>query len=147
MRTKIAEVRLAPGQVGFYDDLTNIHLTLTKPYANVYQGMNTSGLQRSVNSKRLLLTWGSLRPTPLSISEPVSAPVSKMAAPVMPKAEQATVALEEVSVEEIAPIVEEVVPVVEEAPVEEAPKTAKKRSTKKKAETEVVEAETVKEEE
>lgn len=142
MRIKIADIRLAPGQVGFYDELTNIHLTLTKPYGSVYQGMNTSGLQRSVNSGRLILTWGSLRPTPVAASEeaPISQPVAEKAkAAQLVKEEVKEVAVEEsiqvmnleeeVSVE--TEVVEETVEAVEVETIEEAPKASKKKSTKK----------------
>lgn len=137
MRNKIAELRLAPGQVGFYDELTNIHLTLTKPYANVYQGMNTSGLQRSVNSKRLILTWGSLKPAPITASEEVY--MTKPVVETRPVVEVKEVVLEEpvqeVIVEEV-PVVEEVKEEVVEEVVEEAPKATKKKTAKKKADKE-----------
>lgn len=59
----IATVRLAPGQVGFYDDLTRIHLTIQNPEKHVLSGHNTSNIKIAVGSKRLLLVSGSLNPT------------------------------------------------------------------------------------
>lgn len=137
MRIKIAEIRLAPGQVGFYDELTNIHLTLTKPYGNVYQGMNTSGLQRSVNSGRLLLVWGSLRPAPISMTEetPVVLPTAEKvkAEPVVEAKEiPAEEPIQLMSIEEEVPVEAETLEVIEEEVVEEAPKASKKKSTSKK---------------
>lgn len=137
MRNKIAEIRLAPGQVGFYDELTNIHLTLTKPFAFVYQGMNTSGLQRSVNSRRLSLVWGSLKPAPIKADEAFVTP----AKPVTVEQVKAPI-IQEPVIEEIkeveAPVVVEEAPVIEEAPiveeVKEAPKKSTKKSSKKKEE-------------
>lgn len=143
MRIKIAELRLAPGQVGFYDELTNIHLTLTRPFASVYQGMNTSRLQQSVNSGRLILVSGSLRPAPVKASEEVAVePVVAKAKTAPAKKEETLVeepAVEvkaaEVKVEETAEVAVETLAVeaetVEEVETEEAPK-AKKRTSKKK---------------
>ena len=61
MTTKkvIAVVRLNAGQGAYYDELTRIHLTVRHPQANVYAGMNVSGLRRSVKSGRLRLVQGS----------------------------------------------------------------------------------------
>lgn len=61
-RKVIAIVRLNPGQGAYYDELTRIHLTVRSPQANVYAGMNTEGLKRSVKSGRLRLVQGSFGP-------------------------------------------------------------------------------------
>ena len=58
----IGLVRLAPGEVGFYDELTRIHLTISKPQREILSGMNTTNIKRSVQSGRLLLVSGSLDP-------------------------------------------------------------------------------------
>lgn len=144
MRIKIAELRLAPGQVGFYDELTNIHLTLTSPFASVYQGMNTSRLQQSVNSGRLILVSGSLKPAPVRAAEEVVVETKTVKA-AETKVQQAKVVEEEAKVEEIkveetvatlsleAEEVTEETKVVEEEEVE-APKTKKRTSKKKEVE-------------
>lgn len=62
MKNIIAYVRLAPGQVGFYDELTRIHLTISNPQAAILAGMNTTNIKRSVRSGRLILVSGSLEP-------------------------------------------------------------------------------------
>jgi len=130
MRIKIAELRLAPGQVGFYDELTNIHLTLTRPFASVYQGMNTSRLQQSVNSGRLILVSGSLRPAPINVSEEIEVETVINKDKVEPSKKEETTVVE-VKAEE--PAIKEVVAetVVE---IEEAPKTKKRTSKKKEVE-------------
>ena len=69
MKKIIAKIGLAQGQVGFYDQLTNIHLTMTSPFANIYQGMNTSRIKASIASKRLNLISGSLDPEEIEQSE------------------------------------------------------------------------------
>lgn len=134
MRIKIAELRLAPGQVGFYDELTNIHLTLTSPFASVYQGMNTSRLQQSVNSGRLILISGSLKPAPVRAAEEVVVETKavKTEEAKVEKAKPVEKKVEEIKVEEVAaaPLTEEV-KAEEVIEVEEAPK-AKKRTSKKK---------------
>ena len=57
---QIAVVRLAPGQVGYYDELSRIHLTIGNPERAVYAGTNCSQLRKSVKSGRLRLISGSL---------------------------------------------------------------------------------------
>lgn len=144
MRIKIAELRLAPGQVGFYDELTNIHLTLTSPFASVYQGMNTSRLQQSVNSGRLILVSGSLKPAPVRIAEEVvveekaakvaKAKVEEKVVPVTAEiAEPVEAKVEEIKVEEVATEIVETLEVQEEV-VQEAPKSKKRTSKKKEVE-------------
>lgn len=73
---EIAVVRLAPGQVGFYDDLTRIHLTIAKPVEAVYSHMNTEKLKRAVAYRRIILVSGTLDPetnieNSIKINEPV----------------------------------------------------------------------------
>lgn len=145
MRIKIAEIRLAPGQVGFYDELTNIHLTLSRPFATVYQGMNTSRLQQSVNSGRLILVQGSLKPEPISLAaeEAVPAPVVAKAKAVQAPAKEvkaepvqeaeaiATLSLEEEVVAE-AVVEEAVEEAVEEVATEEVVEAKSKKKTSKK---------------
>ena len=56
----IAIVRLAPGEVGFYDELTGIHFTRAKPERPIYAGMNTKNLRTGVKYGRLQLVSGTL---------------------------------------------------------------------------------------
>lgn len=58
--TIIATIRLARGQVGFYDDLTRIHLTMQNPEKHVLSGHNTRNIKTAVASKRLILVSGTL---------------------------------------------------------------------------------------
>lgn len=60
---RIAIIKLARGEVGFFDDLTRIHLTLSRPSADVYDYMNTAKLRRAVSGKVIDLVAGSLMPT------------------------------------------------------------------------------------
>lgn len=57
---QIAVIRLSKGQVGYYDELSRIHLTLNKPEAIIYAGTNCTQLRRSIKSGRLKLISGSL---------------------------------------------------------------------------------------
>ena len=54
----IAKIRLAKGEVAFYDELSRIHLTLSRPTADVYDYMNTAALRRAVMNKRITLVAG-----------------------------------------------------------------------------------------
>ena len=69
---QIAVIRLAPGQVGYYDELSRIHLTIGNPERAVYAGTNCSQLRKSVKSGRLRLISGSLGEdkTPIKIHKP-----------------------------------------------------------------------------
>lgn len=73
----IAVIRLRPGQGGFYDELSRIHLTVGSPEATVYAGTNCSQLRRSVRSGRLALISGSLgteeKPKPITKANEFSA--------------------------------------------------------------------------
>lgn len=67
----IGIVRLAPGQVGYFDDLTRIHLTIASPEKPVISGMNTNNLKRAVKSGRILLSSGSLDASAVKAQAPV----------------------------------------------------------------------------
>ena len=114
-REIIAEIRLAPGEVGYYDDYSRLYLSTAKPSAYIYAGMNTTQIRKSIRSGRLRLISGSLTGKPA----PKKEEVKKEA----PQKEEVKV---EAPAEEPAqtPVVEEVVeaPAVEisETPVEEA---------------------------
>jgi len=108
MRDVVATIRLAPGEVGFYDEYTRIHLTYAKPEAFVFAGMNVTQIRNSVRSGRLLLKSGTLgagaKPVPVATPEPE----------VIPVVEEVVVIPEPIVVPE--PIVEEI---IEETPIAE----------------------------
>lgn len=56
----IATIKLAPGQVGFYDPLSRIHLTLGNPTATVYSGTNCATLRRNVKAGIIRILDGTL---------------------------------------------------------------------------------------
>lgn len=56
----IATIKLAPGQVGFYDPLSRIHLTLGNPVATVYSGTNCAALRRNVKAGIIRILEGTL---------------------------------------------------------------------------------------
>ena len=56
----IAVVKLAPGNIGWYDALTGIHLTLARPTSNVYSGSNTTNLTKALRERVIELVTGSL---------------------------------------------------------------------------------------
>ena len=59
-RKPMAVIKLARGQVGYYDELSRIHLTIGNPTATVYTGTNVAQIRRSISSGRLILVSGSL---------------------------------------------------------------------------------------
>ena len=60
MRAPIAKIRINAGNPGWYDPLTNIHLTITRPEAFVYEGSNTTNIRRSVSHGLVHILEGSL---------------------------------------------------------------------------------------
>lgn len=60
MREVIATIKLAAGRVGFYDELSRIHLTLGAPTAHVYSGTNCARLRRAVRDGVIRLVDGTL---------------------------------------------------------------------------------------
>lgn len=131
----IAVVKLAPGEVGFYDELTRTHLTIANPFAKIYEWMNTSAIQRALRFKRLVLIAGTLNPAvKTAIKEEEKLNIVSPKIEVTPVVETAPVA-EEIAVTE--KVIEEAAPVEEVTVVEETieqPETTKKKSTRKKKE-------------
>ena len=142
MRAPIAKIRINAGNPGWYDSLTNIHLTITRPEALVYEGSNTTNIKRAVSFGLVHVTEGSLEEeVKVEESKPVAKQVVREVAPqVEVKTEE--VATEETVVEEVKEETTETVETVEETKeVEEAQeekpkakKTTKKKSTKKDVE-------------
>lgn len=145
MAQVIGVIKLAPGEVGFYDEISKIHLTMSRPKAEVYDYMNTTKLIRAVRSKVLILVAGSLNAArtlneeaPVAKLKKVSAQVVKEEKVVEETIPQVAMFAEEIIVpEEVQPLVEEtateeeVVEEVQEEVVEiEQPK--KRTTTKKK---------------
>jgi hypothetical protein len=114
----IAVIRLAPGEVGFFDPHTKIHLTMAKQTAPVYPGPNLDGIRRSVKSKRLMLISGTLDTSKPIIQEAV--PAVKAEEVAVPVAIEVAAAPEEIAV--IEPVAEEIV--IEEAAIEVADEVA-----------------------
>lgn len=161
---QLAIIALAPGQIGFYDDLSGLHLSLANREARVLSGMNTAGLVQAVQSGKITVVSGSLGSETFLYQEAVKAIptyyrlldkkkkqlLKKSVKPIEARelvenkeieVQVEKVVLEETAAEAIELETEEVVvPEVEEIKEEAAPK---KRSRKKKevAETEVAEVE------
>lgn len=134
MRAPIAKIRINAGNPGWYDSLTNIHLTITRPEALVYEGSNTTNIKRAVSFGLVHVTEGSLDEEVKIETIAVKKEVVREVAP------QVEVKTEEVVTEEVKPVevqTEETQEVAKEEVVEEKPKakkTTKKKSTKKDAE-------------
>lgn len=69
----IAEIKLAPGEIGYYDDYSRIYLTSTKPSAYIYAGTNCTQIKHSIKAGRLRLVNGSFdvpKPVVNTVSQP-----------------------------------------------------------------------------
>ena len=124
MRMPIARIRIAAGNPGWYDPLTNIHLTITRPEAFVYEGQNPTNIKTAIACKLVSLIEGSLDPIkreeePIIVSEPVRGQEPKQDEVVVESVKKETVINEEVTTEE-------------EPKVETKKRTTRKTTTKKK---------------
>ena len=132
-KTVIAEVRLAPGEVGYYDDYSHIYLNINRPSALIYSGTNCTQLKRSVKSGRLRLISGGFDVIPEEKKEVIKVNTSK--------AEKTEETVKEVIPEIIPEPVKEEPVVVEEvkAEVTEEPQVEVKEEVVAPAEVEVTE--------
>ena len=60
MAQPIAKIRLALGNVGFYDSLTGVRLTKAEPEGTVYSGKNTANIKKAIREGKVILKEGSL---------------------------------------------------------------------------------------
>lgn len=132
MRAPIAKIRISAGNPGWYDPLTNIHLTITRPEAFVYEGQNVTNIKNAVAFKLVSVIEGELE---ARLVETETAPVVQEEVKVEEVIEEVReVVTEEPVVEEKAEeVVEEVKEEVEVKEEKPAKKTTKK-AAKKKAE-------------
>ena len=130
MRAPIAKIRIAAGNPGWYDPLTNIHLTITRPDAFVYEGQNVTNIKTAVSFKLVHVVEGEIEPikeSPITATEKVEE--KKEVREVIAKVEEIEIKEEpQVPVEEIEKEEEEVVE------KKAAKKTTAKKTAKKKAE-------------
>ena len=108
----IAKIRLASGEVGYYDDYSRIYLSVANPEAYIYHGTNLFQIKRSIKSGRLRLIEGSL-------SEPVVEQPIVTSGICSPKAPEVVVEVkDEATPEEAVPVVEENISAEVEVPEE-----------------------------
>lgn len=137
MRAPIAKIRINAGNPGWYDPLTNIHLTITRPEAFVYEGSNTTNIKRSISHGLVHIIEGSLEDEKATREAQAVKEVREVAPQVEVKTEE--VFTNDVIPEETQEVTEITEEVVEEEVVEEKPKakkTTKKKATKKEKDAE-----------
>ena len=141
MRAPIAKIRIAAGNPGWYDPLTNIHLTITRPDAFVYEGQNVTNIKTAVSFKLVHVVEGELEPikeSPIITTDKVEEEVGEVITEVEEtedKEESQIPAEEEVKEEIIEEESVEKEEVVEEVVEKKAAKkTTAKKTAKKKAE-------------
>ena len=141
MRAPIAKIRISAGNPGWYDPLTNIHLTITRPDAFVYEGQNVTNIKTAVSFKLVHVIEGELEPikeSPIITTDKVEEEVGEVITAVEEtedKEESQVPAEEEVKEEIIEEESVEKEEVVEEVVEKKAAKkTTAKKTAKKKAE-------------
>ena len=130
MRAPIARIRISAGNPGWYDPLTNIHLTITRPEAIVYEGQNVSNIKLAVRHKTVYVIDGELEPRAI-IEEPVVQ--EEVREVIEPVKEEKVIVEEEVKEEPQEEVVEEAKEEASEEAVKEekpAKKTTRKKATK-----------------
>ena len=142
-KTPIAKIRLAAGQVGYYDDYSRIYLSTANPEAIIYAGTNMYQIKKSIKSGRLKLVSGSLT-SEQTKTKKAQQPKKDEKKVVEQKVEQKSAIVEEVKVEEVVqpevvaevteetPIVAETATVQEEIVEQTEEKTSKKRRRRSK---------------
>ena len=141
MRAPIAKIRISAGNPGWYDPLTNIHLTITRPDAFVYEGQNVTNIKTAVSFKLVHVIEGeleSIKESPIITTDKVEEEVGEVITEVEEtedKEESQVPAEEEVKEEIIEEESVEKEEVVEEVVEKKAAKkTTAKKTAKKKAE-------------
>ena len=128
MKRAIAKIKLAPGNAGWFDPLTNIYLTLSKKECFVYNDQDVSNIRKAIKQNKLVLKEGRL-PSPVSEEkkETVKKSIKKQIAQEVVKVEKDEVIkqVEVIEEKEIKPLIEE--ETIEEVKTEKTPKKKVKR--------------------
>lgn len=128
MKRAIAKIKLAPGNAGWFDPLTNIYLTLSKKECFVYNDQDVSNIRKAIKQNKLVLKEGRL-PSPVSEEkkETVKKSIKKQIAQEIVKVEKDEVIkqVEVIEEKEIKPLIEE--GTIEEVKIEKTPKKKVKR--------------------
>lgn len=109
----IARIKLNLGQVGYFDDLTQIYLTRQNPYADVIAGMNCTTLVNAVKAGKICVVEGSIHQNSI-VKKLFKLPQTVVSAPVEVQQKAPAKAVEEVVVAKETTIDE---PVIREAQV------------------------------
>ena len=142
MRAPIAKIRINAGNPGWYDPLTNIHLTITRPEALVYEGSNTTNIKRSISHGLIHILEGSLEEQTDNTEIEAKQEIVKEVREVNPQVETKTEEVITETVEEkvVVEETEEATNVVEKKITKNKTKTkktsARKKTTKKEKDTE-----------
>ena len=128
MKRAIAKIKLAPGNAGWFDPLTNIYLTLSKKECFVYNDQDVSNIRKAIKQNKLVLKEGRL-PSPVSEEkkETVKKSIKKQIAQEVVKVEKDEVIkqVEVIEEKEIKPFIKE--ETIEEVKTEKTPKKKVKR--------------------
>lgn len=151
MKEPIARIALAPGQVGYYDEYSRIHLTVGAPEATIYSGTNCAQIRRSIKSGRIRLLSGSLgapvapfriinTPSGRKIVSNVKKELEPVVAEIKPEIMPEAISTVEEKTEVIPEPVNETAPeVIKEEPVAETTEEAVVEVTEDIPDTEAVE--------
>lgn len=131
MEEIIAIIELAPGNIGWYDSLTGIHLSLTKKTAYIYKNFNVTNIRKAIKEGKIKIITGSPNLSSDSVSS-INNPIVYEAPKSLVK-EQPIEIPEDIIEEEISEVIEEEAPIeIEEEPeIIEDKKDFKKKQQKK----------------
>lgn len=97
MGKAIAKIKLAPGNVAWYDPLSNVYLTLTSPEAFIYDDDNISNVKNGIRHNCILLKEGNL--------PSLSNTLNKDYVPLVEK-EHIQIEIKDIKTEDIVPLIE-----------------------------------------
>lgn len=65
-------IKLAPGNIGWYDPLTAIHLTLAKTESIIKPGMNLTNIKKALAEGKIIIKQGILETSRQLNTEPIN---------------------------------------------------------------------------
>lgn len=106
MRKAIAKIRLAPGNVAWYDPLSNVYLTLTSPEAFIYDDDNISSVKNGIRHNCIILKEGILPSLSNDMQNDIIPLDEELQSEIKEVIEEVKIEIKNIKDEDIIPLVE-----------------------------------------
>lgn len=106
MRKAIAKIRLAPGNVAWYDPLSNVYLTLTSPEAFIYDDDNISNVKNGIRHNCIILKEGILPSLSNDLQNDIIPLDEELRSEIKEVVEEVKIEIKNIKDEDIIPLVE-----------------------------------------